>query len=547
VRSACEALGWPAPQTRIHRHGAGAILAFTAPADQLFTATEVNEWAWLRALAESGHAIARPCAPGSPALDDEGSALATLEALAAAEASPALRAAVAAAEARGLPCLLDDATLTLGAGKGSRSWPREAPPSPEAVPWDGLHGIPTVLVTGSNGKTTTVRLLAALAEAHGWTCGHCCTDGIVVGGRMLEAGDYSGPGGARTVLRHPEVEAAVLETARGGLLRRGLAVPRAQAAVVTNISADHFGEYGIQDLRDLAEVKLTVAKALGQEGLLVLNADDPVLAEAARSASAALGWFSVEFEAGLRQGGPACGVQDGELLLGWQGEVHRLGAVADMPLTAGGRADYNVANLAAAALAAAALGIAPATLARVFASFGAARGDNPGRLETWRFGSLTVLMDYAHNPDGLAGLLKVARAYAGSGRLGLLLGQAGNREDAAIRALAAAAAAFEPDLVVLKDMAEYLRGRAHGEVPAILAAELANRGFDPGRVRTVLEEHDAVGALLAWARPGDVLVMPIHAAKSRAAVAEMLDGLTSMGWTPGAGSSPSAPDPGARA
>jgi UDP-N-acetylmuramyl tripeptide synthase len=534
-----ERLGWPGAAGVTRRHASGAALAFPAPADQLYAATEVNEWAWQQALEEGAEAAySRPFAPGHAAVWDEAAAAATLRAVAAAEARPALMALLGEAEARNLPAFLDDTTLSLGAGSGHRAWSMEALPVPAAVPWARLHDIPTVLVTGSNGKTTTVRLLAAMAAAGGRTVGHTCTDGIYVGGELLEAGDFSGPGGARSVLRDGRAQAAVLETARGGILRRGLAVHRADVALVTNVSPDHFGEYGIHTLQDLADAKLVVARALAGGGLLVLNADDPVLAARGAALPCALGWFALEHEhprlaAHRGAGGPTCGVREGRLLLHGKGVVHDLGEVAAMPLSAGGRAAYNVANLAGAALAAAGLGLEAAAIAAVLATFGASRHDNPGRLETWRFGGLTVLLDYAHNPEGLEGLLRIASAHRGAGRLGLLLGQAGNREDAAIRDLAATAASFQPDFLLLKDLDGYLRGRRPGEVPALLQQELEARGVGAERLRVVLPELEAVLALLAWARAGDVLVLPVHGLKAREAVGARLDRLAEAGWRAG--------------
>ncbi len=158
----------------------------------------------------------------------------------------------------------------------------------EQVPWAELRDVPAAIVTGSNGKTTTVRLLAACARAHGWRDGYNCTDGMFVAGEQIESGDYSGPVGTRTVLRDARVEAAILETARGGILRRGLAADSARvAAVITNVRSDHFGEYGIHDLAGLADVKLVVASAIDDTGLLVLNADDPMLRSRADSISIA--------------------------------------------------------------------------------------------------------------------------------------------------------------------------------------------------------------------------------------------------------------------
>jgi len=531
VAAMVQRLGWPAGAVAVRIHASGASLAFVAPEDQLYTATEVNEWAWQRALEDAGGAaFPRPFAPGHPAVGDEASATATLRALAAAEARPALGPLLAEARCHDLPATLDETVLSLGAGRGHLAWELDALPAPEDLPWSELHGIPTVLVTGSNGKTTTVRLLAALAAAHGWAPGHCCTDGIVVAGAVVDTGDWSGPGGARKVLRDARVDAAILEAARGGILRRGLAVDQAEVAVVTNVSADHFGEYGIHSLADLADAKLVVARALGPDGLLVLNADDPVLAARGSSLPCRLGWFALDhansrLAAHREVGGATCGVKDGHLRLHWRGVGHDIGEAAAMPLSAGGHAAYNISNLAGAALAAAGLGIAPATIASVLATFGSARGDNPGRLETWRFQGLTVFMDYAHNPEGLEGLLRVATAAPRQGRLGLLLGQAGNREDSAIRALAATAARFHPDLVVLKDLDGYLRGRAPGEVPGILRDELLGLGLSSANLQTVLPEAESAQALLDWAQPGDVVVLTVHGSAARARVGAVLDGL----------------------
>lgn len=508
-------------------------LAFAAPADQLFSATEVNEWAWQAARGE-----AELFAPGHALASDADSAVQSLRRHAAAERRSDLVALLDEATRRRLPVVLDDEILSLGTGTGGRSWALSALPDSRDVPWAELHGIPAALVTGSNGKTTTVRLLAAMLRAHGLRTAYSCTDGVFFEGQSLQTGDYSGPAGARTVLRHAGVEAAVLETARGGLLRRGLAVDRVDAAIVTNISADHFGEYGIDDLDGLTETKLIVARALDDEGVLVLNADDAQLHKHARTLACRLAWFSLDDEhARLREhrarGGTTCGVRDGRLWLGRRAQHIDLGAVDAMPLSTGGLATYNIANLAGAALLADALGIEPAIIVGVLARFGARRGDNPGRLQQWNFGGIRVLLDYAHNPAGLHGLLSIARDMNPGGRLGLILGQAGNRGDAEIRALAATAADFIPDLVVLKDMEGYLRGRAAGEVAGVLRAELMAGGLSPDILPTRQREPDAARVALAWARAGDVVVLPVHALKAKAEVASLLDRLQQSAWAAG--------------
>jgi UDP-N-acetylmuramyl tripeptide synthase len=539
VRAMRQRLGWPEGPVVARSHKSGASLAFAAPEDQLYTATELNEWAWQRALEETADtSFPRPFAPGHPAVWDEATAIRTLHALVAEESRPALMTLLKEAQFRNLPIFLDDDVLSIGAGTGHGVWSLAALPTPEAVPWARLHGIPTVLVTGSNGKTTSTRLLSAMASAQGRTPGFTCTDGVFVAGELVEAGDFSGPMGARSVLRDARVDLAILETARGGILRRGLAVQAAAVALVTNVSPDHFGEYGIHSLADLTEVKLVVGQAVAPNGLLVLNADDAQLRARGSEWQGSLGWFSRDDDHPVlrehrKQTGATCGVQEGRLQLHWQGERHDLGSVATMPLSASGHAAYNISNLAGAALSAAGMGINPAVIASVLATFGAAHGDNPGRLETWRFGGITVFLDYAHNPEGLEGLLQVAASARGIGRLGLLLGQAGNREDDAIRDLAAAAIRFRPDRVVLKDLDGFLRGREPGEVPNLLRSELEAQGMTAGQLRTVLPEEEAVLTLLGWARADDVLVLPVHGLQVRNAVAARLDRLQAGHWQAG--------------
>jgi UDP-N-acetylmuramyl tripeptide synthase len=539
-------LGWSTDAGIAARwHGSGVTLALAAPFDQLFTATEVNEWALCSALQardagrwsglrealaaaalEESHG---PADAGPPELD-EAAALARLARLAAAESRAPLRELTEAAVAHGLSWLVDDDEILIGTGAGSRRYALEALPASAEVPWPELHDVPTALVTGSNGKTTTVRLIAACNRAQGRRPGYSCTDGLFVDGEWIERGDYSGPVGARTVLRDRRVEAAVLETARGGILRRGLAVARADVAVVTNVSADHFGEYGIHDLDSLADVKLTVGAVVPHRGLLVLNADDPALRAKAPGLAGRfghgtpLGWFSRDAdEAQLVQhreaGGATCGVRAGRLAMARDGIEHDLGPVAGMPISMGGSAAYNVANLAAAALAAAAMGVAPETVASVFARFGTDPRDNPGRLMRFETGGVQVIVDYAHNAEGLRGLLEVAVGLrADGGRLGLILGHAGNREDADIERLAEVAAEFEPALVVLKELQGYLRGRAPGEVPRILRDALLRAGLPAAALPERPDEVAAARLALDWARPGDVLVLPVHGLAARAEV-----------------------------
>lgn len=541
VARARAALRWADTERSIvaRRHSKATSLAVAAPLDQLFTATEINEWAFCAALVAANPAgwshlerglveAAREAALHAPMPEgfttvppviDEQAALARFATLSSIEAASRLRALMAAADSRGLSYLVDDAQLTLGSGASGRTWPLDALPDLEQVSWGELRNVPTAIVTGSNGKTTTVRVLAACARAHGWRDGYNCTDGLFIAGEQIERGDYSGPVGTRTVLRDSRVQAAILETARGGILRRGLAAQRARVAVVTNVTADHFGEYGIDDLAGLADTKLVVASTIDDTGLLVLNADDAMLRSRADQFRCPIGWFSRNYDdAALlshrMKGGSTSGVRNGRLIVNWtrgsSGEEFDLGAIIDMPLTVDGTADYNVQNVAGVALAALGLGISPTTVATVLAQFGTDPTDNPGRLMRYEYRGAQVLIDYAHNPDGLRGLMNVATRLRRGGRMALLLGQAGNRPNADIEELATTAARFRPDFVVVKETESYMRGRAPGEVPAILRVALLRAGMLETSIEVHLSEIGAVKRALGWARPGDVLVMPVH-------------------------------------
>jgi UDP-N-acetylmuramyl tripeptide synthase len=226
-------------------------------------------------------------------------------------------------------------------------------------------------------------------------------------------------------------------------------------------------------------------------------------------------------------------VRAGRLLLFHAGTEHDLGAIAAMPLAAGGHSHFNVANLATAALGAAGLGVAPATIAAVFAAFGANPEDNAGRLMRYELGGLNLIVDFAHNPAALAGLADFAQHLRGAGRLALLLGQAGNRVDADMDRLAAVAAAARPDFVVVKELGSYLRGRGSGEVPALLKRALAAAGIAPETVADAPDEDKAVRLALAWARAGDVLVLPLHSRDGRGHALALLERLRREGWKAG--------------
>jgi cyanophycin synthetase len=439
------------------------------------------------------------------------------------------------AQERGLTFLLGEDQLSIGSGTGVLCWPTDSLPSPEDIDWKQVHDVPIVLVTGSNGKTTVVRFLASIFSAAGSIAGSTSTDGVTVGSEYLLEGDFSGPEGARAVLRNPRVEVAVLETARGGILRRGLAVQRADVAVITNIAADHLGEFGVESVSDLAETKFVVTKALGKSGTAVLNADDEQLVMRSGRIGAQVVWFSLDPHSAVvarhtATGGTAAWLEGNLLVLARGKNRRELISLDQVPITFGGAAEHNVANTLAAICAAQSLGVESRPLNESLRQFGRFVGDNPGRANLLEVGGVRLLLDYAHNPHGMAALVKVAQGFPADRRL-IMVGQAGDRDDDAIRELARAASALRPERVIVKEMDQYLRGRAPGAVPRLLADEFLRLGLPREAVSIAWKEVEGTRAALEWARPGDLLVLAVH--QDRRAVLGLISRLTSAGWQPG--------------
>jgi UDP-N-acetylmuramyl tripeptide synthase len=304
---------------------------------------------------------------------------------------------------------------------------------------------------------------------------------------------------------------------------------------VTNIAADHLGEFGVQTLDQLAETKLLVARAVGPGGVVVLNAEDPVLVRWAARGDAEVVWFSLDpsaptLRAHLARGGAAAVLDEGRLMR-IEGSVATVLATVDaMPFALGGAARHNVANALAAVAAAGALSLDRGAIRGALERFGRTPADNPGRANQIELGGVHLFLDYVHNPHGMGALATTLQGYPSRRRL-VLLGQAGDRDDASIRELARAALALRPDRVVLKEMDAYLRGRAPGEVPALMAAALVDAGFPGEAIVTAPGEVAGVRAALAWATAGDLLVLGIH--QDRQAVMTLLDSLRRSGWSAG--------------
>jgi UDP-N-acetylmuramyl tripeptide synthase len=506
ARRMLDAVGWGNEQTVVRNFRGGASLFLSAPIDGLYAATEVNEWAYDTAKADLG---------GRP-LPDLDKWEAKIRVWIAEEANPAMIRLADAARTRGLLFLSDRYFGSVGAGTGVKAWPIDELPPVEAVDWDRVHDIPIALVTGTNGKSTTVRVVSAMVEAAGKVPGCSSTDGVHVGEERVERGDFSGPEGARRVLRDERVDVAVLETARGGMLRRGLGVPRADVAAVLNVAEDHLGEFGVHSLQDLIDTKLSIRRAVSESGRLVLNFDDPALnAWMAKNPDVSADGFSREG----RTGETSAWTEDGTLILGRGEQRDEIAALSEIPMTLDGAAAYNVSNALAAVLIGAHLGLSVAHLRQGLLAFVSDSAHNPGRANHFEIDGVHVLVDYAHNPHGLEALFETVARMDASRTL-VMLGQAGDRSDEAIRDLARIAWRTRPDHFVVKEVERLLRGREPGEISDLIVDELALLGASPETITRTDSEVEAVRWALEWAEPGDLLLLLVH--DDRAAVLDAL-------------------------
>ncbi len=370
--------------------------------------------------------------------------------------------------------------------------------------------IPTVAVTGTNGKTTTARLIAHLFAAQGLRVGMTNTDGVYVNGHQIDSGDCSGPKSARNVLLHPEVDAAVFETARGGILREGLGFDRCSVAVVTNIGAgDHLGMNYINTVEDLAVLKRVIVQNVSPDGYAVLNAADPIVAAMASSTSAKVIYFASDRHHPVMATHRAQGHRsvyidgDGEAIVAAEGSWRETIHLRDVPITQGGKIGFQVENVMAAVAAAWGVGLPWQTIRRGLSGFVNDSDNAPGRFNVMDFGGATVIADYGHNPDAMRALVQAVDAMPAQ-RRSVVISGAGDRRDEDIREQTAILGAAFDDVILYQDAAQ--RGRADGEVMALLREGLA----DAPRTRHVEEirgEFIAIDAALDRLKPGDLCLV----------------------------------------
>jgi cyanophycin synthetase len=354
-----------------------------------------------------------------------------------------------------------------------------------------------------------VRMATHIARAASDNVGLSSTDWIAVNDNIIKRGDWSGPGGARAVLRENEVDVAILESARGGLLRRGLGVDRADAALITNIAEDHLGDFGSQSLAELLDIKWIVSRPVRESGRLILNADDSLLREKSREFDGSLVWFGLdaasEFIHTRAAAGEVVFVLDGDELVKIEGSVRTsICRSPEIPVTLGGLARHNVANALAAAALTWCLGYSLDSIRIGLTSM--RQDENPGRCNVYAVEDFNVLVDFAHNPAAMQALFDMAEAIPANRRV-LCFGQAGDRPDGLIRDMTRDAWAIGLDQVMISELADYHRGREHGEVFAVIEDELVSCGADTGQIAHFEEEIDAFNAAIEWAEPGDLVIM----------------------------------------
>ena len=399
-------INWRDPELNHRRFENGFNLVIAAPIDQLYSATLILETAWYFCVCELLGIEAQ----------DRDSLIQDIQREMRDERNAALLDLQQAAAAHRVDFLVDDEIVSVGHGEGSISWAVDTIPVVEQIDWSGVHDTPVALVTGTNGKSTSVRLLDGIAKVAGQISGVTSTDFVRVGDDVLDIGDYSGPGGARVLLRDPRLQVAFLEVARGGILRRGLPLRRASVALVTNVARDHLGEYGVNTLEALAEVKFVVRKALSEDGVLVLNADDAgILAHMETIEQPRVCWFSLDkkhprIQLAINQQGRCCFTESGNIVYFDGHETQAICAIEAIPMTMRGSARHNIRNALGAVGVASAMGYSIDQIRQGLAAFNSDENDNPGRLNTFELRSgARVIIDFAHNAHSVEAVADTVR------------------------------------------------------------------------------------------------------------------------------------------
>lgn len=366
--------------------------------------------------------------------------------------------------------------------------------------------IPIIAVTGTNGKTTTTRLIAYILKHAGLKVGFTCSDGIYIQGELTEEGDCSGPVSAASVLNNENINFAVLECARGGILRAGLAFDKCDVAVITNVAEDHLDLKGINTLQQLADVKAIVALAVKPESYTILNADDELVYAIHEKLKCNVAYFShnpqnPRIVAHCANGGIAVVPENNYITILCGEEKILVEEITKIPITFNGKADFNIANTMAAALAAFLAGVNIEDIRNALLHFVPSVALTPGRMNFFQFPDFSVIVDFAHNPHGMKAVSKLVSSVDASIKIAIIAGT-GDRRDEDIIHLAEESAKIFDELIIRQDVS--LRGRPGQEIIDLVLKGIHN--IDPAKKTTVIElESDAIDFAFKTAPAGSLI------------------------------------------
>lgn len=373
---------------------------------------------------------------------------------------------------------------------------------------NGTNGkIPIVAITGTNGKTTTTRLIAHFAKLKGFKVGYTTSDGIYIQNRMLMKGDCTGPSSAEFVLKDPTVNFAVLECARGGLLRAGLGFHNCDIGIVTNVAADHLGLKGIHTIEQLAKVKGIIPESVLPKGYTILNADDDLVYEMRRTVVSNIALFSMDEEnpriKAIQKDGGLCAVYENGYITICKGEWKlRVIKAVNVPLTFGGRASFMIQNVLPAVLTAYLKGFTIDEMKVGLESFIPSPSQTPGRLNLFQFKDFQVLLDYAHNPSGMRALQKFIENIDATVKVGIIAG-VGDRREEDTNEIGSIAAEMFDEIIIRQD--KNLRGRTEMELINMLNDGIKKK--DPDKKTTIIKnEKEAATFAIKNAKKGSLIV-----------------------------------------
>lgn len=372
-----------------------------------------------------------------------------------------------------------------------------------------LPEIPIIAVTGTNGKTTTTRMISRILRRHGYNVGMTTTHGIFINDKCIEEGDTTGPKSAKKVLSHSMVGAAVLETARGGIIRSGLGYGKSDVSVFTNMTGDHLGIDGINTMEELLEVKSHVISAVKNNGTSVLNADDNWVMKAKAKATGNILLFSMDSNNPYildqrKDGGRAVFAKDGRILAAYGGITRRVLNINEIPATLNGALKHNIYNSMAAIGACLSLGIKPYVIERALHNFTCDADVNPGRFNMHDLGDFMVVLDYGHNIDGYKVTIEGIKSMNPSRIIGII-GVPGDRRNEDIINVGKTSGESFNKIIIKED--RDTRGRYPGEVADILKDGAVLGGIEKENISIILDEEEALIKALEIAEKGDIIVV----------------------------------------